>query len=804
MKRNLTSAFSTRALLEQESIVDRCVNDFVTTIGSAEGSQMKGLNMTKWYEMISFDILGEMAFGESFHAVESKPHFWSELIVSHLYFITVLDNLRRYPSFVTMGKFLLPFATTSVRDKHSGYTREKVNHRLAAKSPRKDFMTTLTSKVSTGEISKEEMTAHASTLVIAGGETTSTFLAATTYYLLTTPKAYRALQREIRDAFSTYEEIDASSAQKLPYLQAVISEGLRMYAPGSQGFPRVSAGVEIDGHWVPPGAEMYTSAWTVTHDSQYFKDPFLFNPERWIDEDSTDVKEASQPFSLGPRGCLGRNFAYMEMNLILAKLHWTYDFELVDKSLDWEGSSHLHVMWWKPDLWVKVLPRTEILEPYGPNVATAEGKTYQFHVRITAPPFGDMSGANDLVFAETMTQTERLMQSWSSKPSDELQFDVNGLTLAVISMAGFGKRLDWTSNQDDTSNIPSGYDMSFLRAISDTTGYMTAILLLPKWLLRLTPLKCAAVAHENLDRYMRAMIRAERERILSDNAYESVSARGNLLTSILKASALEAAENARKDSSARKEAFTEDEVMGNLFIYLLAGYETTANAILYGLIVLAVRPGIQAKCIAEVDRIYAEAASQSRSTLTYAEDFDKLEYLYGFMYETFRLYPGVIMITKMVKKDTVVTVPGDGSKQQPRSIVLPRECRVYLNSPATQYSEAYWPDPETLDPHRWDRVARPDGSSEKEGKHNVVAADKTRQMRGTFLTFSDGSRACLGRKFAQAEYIAFLATLLREYEVALGDEMDRDLAEKDLNLRCAGKVTLAPNDHFKLKLVKRH
>lgn len=184
-------------------------------------------------------------------------------------------------------------------------------------------MTTLITKVSSGEIEKEEMTAHASTLVIAGGETTSTFLAAVTYYLLTTPRTYHRLQQEIREAFSSYEEINSSAAQKLPYLQAVISEGLRIYAPGSQGFPRVSSGVEIDGYWVPPGvsitflsscrrltvlaqAEMYTSAWTVTHDSKYFPEPFVFRPERWIDSHAVDVKEASQPFSLGPRGCLGR------------------------------------------------------------------------------------------------------------------------------------------------------------------------------------------------------------------------------------------------------------------------------------------------------------------------------------------------------------------------------------------------------------------------------------------------------------------------------------------------------------------
>lgn len=55
---------------------------------------------------------------------------------------------------------------------------------------------------------------------------------------------------------------------------------------------------------------MYTSAWTVTHDEKYWHEPFAFKPERWIDPDCKDVKEASQPFSLGPRGCLGRKYVF--------------------------------------------------------------------------------------------------------------------------------------------------------------------------------------------------------------------------------------------------------------------------------------------------------------------------------------------------------------------------------------------------------------------------------------------------------------------------------------------------------------
>ncbi len=51
------------------------------------------------------------------------------------------------------------------------------------------------------------------------------------------------------------------------------------------------------------------------------------------------------------------SFAYAEMSLLLAKLHFKYSLELVNQDLDWEKQSHLHVMWWKPDMFVRVLPR---------------------------------------------------------------------------------------------------------------------------------------------------------------------------------------------------------------------------------------------------------------------------------------------------------------------------------------------------------------------------------------------------------------------------------------------------------------
>lgn len=67
---SLSPAFSTKALLEQEITINSVIDKFIQRIGLDGGEHTAGLNMTKWYEMLAFDILGEMAFGESFRCIE--------------------------------------------------------------------------------------------------------------------------------------------------------------------------------------------------------------------------------------------------------------------------------------------------------------------------------------------------------------------------------------------------------------------------------------------------------------------------------------------------------------------------------------------------------------------------------------------------------------------------------------------------------------------------------------------------------------------------------------------------------------
>jgi hypothetical protein len=131
MKKLLTPAFSTRALSEQEDIVRDGIDRFLAKIRE-KGSAKTGLNMTRWYEMLAFDLLGEMAFGKSFGCIEDeKPHFWFEMLTKYLLFVTLVDNLRRYLLLSSIGRLVAPF-TFETQQKQQLYTRQLVEKSVPA------------------------------------------------------------------------------------------------------------------------------------------------------------------------------------------------------------------------------------------------------------------------------------------------------------------------------------------------------------------------------------------------------------------------------------------------------------------------------------------------------------------------------------------------------------------------------------------------------------------------------------------------------------------------------------------------
>lgn len=119
---------------------------------------------------------------------------------------------------------------------------------------------------------------------------------------------------------------------------------------------------------------MSVSPWAATHSPLNFSEPLTFAPERWFESGRKRFplhnKEASQPFSYGPRGCIGKHLSYIEQRLIICHLLWNFDIEapgaaeVEAKNELWtfdDDMKHMeaYLVFVKPDLWAQLRGRTQ-------------------------------------------------------------------------------------------------------------------------------------------------------------------------------------------------------------------------------------------------------------------------------------------------------------------------------------------------------------------------------------------------------------------------------------------------------------
>ncbi|KAG6357388.1 hypothetical protein INS49_013265 [Diaporthe citri] len=363
MRRYLRDAFSDRSLREQEYLISEVIDRFVERIGE-EGKDKAGIDIVRWFNLATFDIIGSLAFGQSFDGIKSgTEHPWVAIVVKSLRMGAFADCFKRFPLigkvFTTVFPGLLKKLIEDTR-RHEANTMDLVQKRINQTTDRKDFLTKILEHRQTDNLSDAQIAAHSSDFVIAGSETTATALSCITYYLQRSPEILHTLQKEIRTSFKSYGEISDASTATLEYLKAVILEGMRMYPPLPFPLPRVvpREGGIVDGHFVPGGTVVSTNPLAASMSAENFHDPWVFDPKRWMDTKNNDILDASQPFSLGSRICMGQSLGWMEMRTILAKMHYKYDLELVDNSLDWHAQSEMHTLWQKPVMNVVVRPRS--------------------------------------------------------------------------------------------------------------------------------------------------------------------------------------------------------------------------------------------------------------------------------------------------------------------------------------------------------------------------------------------------------------------------------------------------------------
>lgn len=336
--RNIFSpAFSERALTQQAPLFTRYVDQLVQVLKDHVRASPTGtatVDLVTMYNFTTFDIMGDLTFGEPLHMLDKAEYDpWVRIVFGALK-IGVRINLihAHYPILSKVIKLILEKRILKIRWMHFNFSSTRVTRRLekGRASEGIDLWDLVLSQQDKGKggLSREQMDVNASLFMIAGTETTATLLSGLTYMLLTHQHTLHKLVAEIRIAFADSEDISLEALARLPYLKACISEAFRMYPPVPGGAPRLTPkdGSTICGEWVPPGVSanfrhgkrlVFNNHVQITvaahHLAMYsspktFRKPRSFVPERWMGDARYihDDRAALQPFSVGSRDCIGR------------------------------------------------------------------------------------------------------------------------------------------------------------------------------------------------------------------------------------------------------------------------------------------------------------------------------------------------------------------------------------------------------------------------------------------------------------------------------------------------------------------
>ncbi|KAJ6120171.1 hypothetical protein N7523_004451 [Penicillium sp. IBT 18751x] len=375
-RRLLAHAFSERALRDQESLIQGYVDTMICKLRS-EMTKTSRIDINNWMNYTTFDITGDLMFGESFDCLkDSRLHPWIQLVFNSIKALAIAGVANQFPVLGRIFYALVPREVKRKAIEHFDLAAQKVDRRLETNMTRPDFISAILQNglsESKGQyldggriMSRAEIHSNAFILIVAGSETAATLLSGAIFYLCSNLPVMSRLVSEIRSAFTEEDEITFRSAASLTYLAAVIEESLRMHPPFVTSLARVfpSGGSMVDGHYVPGGTIAACHHYASYRSSSNFTFSHSFLPERWLGHDSRfeqDKRAVLQPFSLGPRNCLGKHLAYCEIRLIICKLLYHFDLTLCPDSKNWTNQK-VYFLWDKPPLMVTLKDRFQKTE----------------------------------------------------------------------------------------------------------------------------------------------------------------------------------------------------------------------------------------------------------------------------------------------------------------------------------------------------------------------------------------------------------------------------------------------------------
>ncbi|KAI0450753.1 cytochrome P450 [Xylaria acuta] len=370
--KRLAPAFSNKNLIAKETTMQRHMNQFIEKMVHLQG---KDIELRRWSDWLALDLSADMTYGHDWGQVRDMKDslFLSSTLKLNL-FLTLSQITRKFnfaarvvltPLMYLAIPLSIWFTIPGLINKNAKDLGQRIDRR--GNTEHLDYVEQLLPFDK--PIPEKRELFHiqnvAGQLMLASWQPLANQFYTIILFLLREPDVYAALVSEVRAAFSQDSDITLGSlaAGNLRYLQACVSEGLRIHAETVDGLPRISPGATVDGHYVPQGVICQISYFSATRSPRFFREPLRFRPERWLSPDDPrfdpsfkdDDLKASKPFSQGLRGCPGGSIATAIVRLFIAKVVWRFDLETTQNDISFDDFRFM-TFWERPDFFVRMIP----------------------------------------------------------------------------------------------------------------------------------------------------------------------------------------------------------------------------------------------------------------------------------------------------------------------------------------------------------------------------------------------------------------------------------------------------------------
>jgi len=412
--------------------------------------------------------------------------------------------------------------------------------------------------------------------------------------------------------------------------------------------------------------------------------------------------------------------------------------------------------------WEKTPELVAALAMFGENLFSCYKDRWPRHRRIVGPGF------NNKLYAQVWDESVRVYhdmlksEGWATQASFEIP-DVPAITskiaLYLIASCGFGLPLTWT---DTVGEKVRGMSLSQCFEISASAVIPQAML--PQWALNLPLNYFRRIKEANLA--LESIVRRIIEKRRAEGPSPQQEANEKDVFSLLMN-----ANDAEKDTKA---ALTDQELLSNVFLLMLAGHETTSRALGTTIGLLACHPDAQEKAYEEIMRVTGGTRELN------FDDYDALPYTLGCFFEGMRVIPSIVSIPRQSAVDTTLRLPQkDGSIV---NLTVPKDTVGVADFTNICFNPEYYVNPEVYDPARWLDSSLEPG-----------------------INFSYGPRVCVGKKFATTESLATLSMLMKDFKIEpileAGESL-REWRQKNMEGNVVPGVGFGPGK-YAVRLVKR-